>query len=284
MHKFERNKREGIRMYLNNERDESFPLGTLAMKGLYAELEAALLQCRFDPRTSNIFGAFLIDIASGRGLSTLSQYLCARFLHEPYFITEGMTRLTELPQALAISRLKTEFEMELESVQRFGRFRGMMVVDISGLERSEDAAFQHFVKHVAEYKNDIVFVFRTDPNIPQQFNYALQQISRWFFVRNVKIVERDNHHYYQKALDELETIGVPCPSELGEAICRMVDTVVDGTSFAGFETILLVAQEIAACAQRSGACVLTPDVLDMYTSSELYAAHTQATHSRKLGF
>ena len=267
-----------------SETNKPFPLVVPAMQSLYAELEAAVQQCSFDSRTSNIYGAFLIDIASGRGLTTLSQHLCFTFLREPYFFTEGMVQLTELPQSIPIQKLDAEFDAELESVRRFGRFRGMMVVDLSAFERSDEKAFKRFIEHVSSYKNDIVFVFRTNPKVPQQFNHVLQLISCRFLVRSSRVVERDNRHYYLKALDQLKAIGSPCPLDLEDAVNRIVDTIVDGASFMGFETVVLVAQEIAVCAQRNGANRLTADVLNAYCDSELYAAHIQVEPSKKMGF
>lgn len=262
-----------------------FPLQEPEMQALYAQLNHAMKREDVDAYSENIFGSFLVDIAAGRGLTTLSRHLAKILLNSHYFHADGMLPLAEVPQEATPEGLLDAFYNELDAVRRFGRFRGMMVLDLSSVSDNSGDAFRQFVNHLAEYREDVIFVFRSDPSRAGQFTSLQHQLSRKLLLRSVKIAEKGNEHYHQKILEALKSNQITCPAEHSGRLFKIVDTAREGATFAGFPTVLLIANEIAVCAQDTGELTITSEVLDRYVASETFAAHSQkAGDSKKIGF
>lgn len=246
--------------------------------GGFIEREARrlLLRANHTPekkrREGNPVGAYLLPLATGFGWSSRLQQIVEMVTAADIFRFDGMVSYIETWLDPHLDEPVAAIAAAISACRRFNSFRGVVGVRLDGWEDDLGSrAVDKLIRFAAGSRDNIIFVFGISGSSEEKVEQLHSLLLPHFSLRRLETERFTAHTLADNISRQLDECGLTVDRSGREELLRMCGSAVEGSSFHGYRTAVIIADDLIGAASERGVRRRIPAaLLAEYARSETF--------------
>ena len=261
---------------MSSNTTRSYPVAESCIGGSFArEGKRLLLRANHTPEkkrlAGNPVGAYLLPLAAGFGWTFSLNSIVEMVREADIFRFDGMVPFIETRLDPLADDPVAAIAAAVNACRRFSSFRGVVGVRLDGWEEDLGSPeVEKLIRYAAGNRDNIIFVFGIGGS-KEKAEQLYSLLLPYFFLSRLEAERFTAHTLAANISRQLDECGF-CVDRTGrEELLRMCENAVEGSSFHGYRTAVIIADDLIGTAAERGVRKRIPaSLLAEYARSDIF--------------
>ncbi len=201
----------------------------------------------------NPVGAYLLPLAAGFGWSSCLNRIVEMVVAADIFRFDGMARYLETRLDPHLDDPVTAISAAVRACRRFNDYRGVVGVRLDGWENDLGSrSVDKLIRYAAGNRDNIIFVFGISGANEEQVEQLYSLLLPHFSLRRLECERFTAETLAANISRQLDECGLSVDRSGREELLRMCGCAVEGATFHGYRTAVIIADDLIGAASERG--------------------------------
>jgi len=226
----------------------------------------------------NPVGAYVLPLEIGFGWSSRLEQIVEMVRRADIFRFDGMVPYIEVRPDPHLDDPVAAVQTAINACRRFNSFRGVVGVRMDGWENDLGSyVVDKLIRFAAGHRDNIIFVFGISGSDEEKVDQLYSLLLPHFSLRRLETERFTAHTLAANISRQLDECGLTVDRCGREELLRMCGSAVEGSSFQGYRTAGIIADDLIGAASERGVRRRIPaSLLAEYARSDAFGLRCSA--------